>query len=486
MAITQGKNEINPYGYDIKSLVLVGENGEIDLTYLMVELNIDEDLFSNVTSGSLVIGDSLNIITNLPVMEGDLITGKFVRKENDPYVFDFDPSDLDFTFEISHIESQEQTNQDTQVIALFFTSGQWTDNLSRRISKSFYQMSFADMVKNIYDTHLTGGGLKGELPIKPLVTSPTDGLWNIIIPNLKPFEAIEFLKKRSIAFEATNFLFWEDKDQFNFRPFSELLESDPVAEYFTSSLENFVDLKGNIDKEALKGQYLDSGKLKRTEDGYHDISRAAMEGMISNRLIRHDIFNKRVVDHRFVGANSGNYAAGDVYNYNEEFGKASHTDNNSKALIREATNNKFATENGQTIISVYPDHKWQFENQESYKSEKWLRQRRGQMSQLNFVRFEITTPGNMTRKVGEKIKINANSPQWKLKNASEGPTPDSRFSGNYIISSIKKKFTSDNFSNVMEIIRDDYVDLVTDPIWEEAAPAEFGDRTSSVGGRGGV
>ena len=108
------------------------------------------------------------------------------------------------------------------------------------------------------------------------------------------------------------------------------------------------------------------------------------------------------------------------------------------------------------------------------------------MAQLSFVRFEIITPGNMTRKVGDKIKINSFSPEWNLKNGDQKPKPDSRFSGNYIITAIRRKFTSDNFSNVMEIIRDDYVSLETDPIWEEASPADFGDRTSQVGGRGGV
>ena len=483
MAYKKGEYTVDPTGYDIKYLLLVTETHQIDLTYLMSELNIHEDMYSKCISGTIVFTDSLNLISNLPLMEGDLIKGHFVRKETDPYVLDYDPEDLKFVFEIVKINMQEKTKQDQQVISVSFVSSTWTDNLAGRVSKSYSQMPYSDMVKDIYNKWLTRGGLRGELPVKPINTNLSDRSWNIVIPNLKPYDAITFLSRRSFTGDAANFLFWEDRDAFNYKSFSELFNSPVVAEYSTASGEEIADTQGEPKPEFLKNQYLNIISMKRM--GYHDISSAALSGMISNRLIRHDIFNKRVVDHHPSGDSASNYSLESQYDYGTEFGKLPHTDNQVQ-LIRAYTNDKMASNEG-AIISICPDHAWQWDDQESFRPDQWVRQRRGQIAQLNFVKMQITTPGNLTRKVGDKILINVWSPEWKLKDPSdERPKKDSRFAGHYIITALRRKFTGEHFSCIMDVVRDDYVKLETDPIWEEAGSPDYGSRTSVPGGRGGV
>jgi len=484
MAYRKNDITIAPFGYDIKSLLLISEDAEIDLTYLMIELNINESMFSTCIVGSIVIVDSLNLVTNLPIMEGDLIKGHFVRNENDPYVQEYDPEDLKFTFEIIKILRQEKTKQDQQTVALSFVSSTWTDHLSSRVSKSYNQMPYSSMVKDIYDNWLSKGGLRGELPVKPIEVGVSDRLWNIVIPNLKPYNAINFLSRRAFSGDSVNFLFWEDKDKFNFKSFSEIMAADPVAEYVTAIGEEVADTMGEPKPEFLKSQYLNVMSMKRV--GYHDLSAAAMSGMMSNRLIRHDIFHKRVIDYHPTGDSAGNYSLDKQYDYYSDFGKLPHTDNQSK-LVREYTNKKMATDGGNTIISICPEHSWQYDNQESFEVNNWVRQRKGQLAQLNFVKMQMTIPGSMTRKIGDKIKIKMWSPEWKLKTPSdESPSKDSRFAGHYIITAIRRKFSGDHFSCILEVIRDDYAKLESNPLWEEAGAPGSGSRESVPGGRGGV
>jgi len=147
-----GGKEITPYDYVIKELLLISDGGEIDVSYLLAEININENLFAKCITGSIILTDSLNLIANMPIMEGDLIKGTFERNREDVWIDKFDPDFvLDFMFEIVKITSQTRVKQDVQVISLSFVSSTWTDHLSSRISKSYKQMPYSDMVLLIYN-----------------------------------------------------------------------------------------------------------------------------------------------------------------------------------------------------------------------------------------------------------------------------------------------------------------------------------------------
>lgn len=455
--------EYAPQAYTIDKLEIISTFGKVDITYMLEEININENMFAKCITGSVVLNDALNLISNLPVMEGDLIEGLFHRNDSDPNILDYDPEgEIEFTFEIIKITSQTRMKQDLQYWSCSFVSSTWTDHLSGRVSKSYKQMAYSDMVLDIYNTWLTRGGLRGELPVKPLDVEMTEKLWNIIIPNLKPYNAITFLQKRAFQGDFANYLFWEDKEKFNFKTIQSLMAAGEVAQYWTASADVY---DGNL--EALYNNLIDMRYLE-----YHDISMAASTGMLGNRLIKHDIYNKRVTDYFPRGTIADNYQLDTPYDYIGDYAKLEHCDPGGVELILPATNLKMAEDDGNTLLSVYPDHMFQWDDQESFKPERWLRQRRGQMASLKFIKFEITTPGNLTRKVGDKIFINIHSAQWKSRESGQLPEPDKKLNGNYLITAIRRKFTRDTYVNVMEVIKDDYVEL-SNSLYQSSATNDY-------------
>lgn len=452
------KHEVTPFDYEVEELLLLTDSGSLDITYLLSEMNIIESLYSKCITGSLILVDALNLISNLPIMEGDMIQGFFTRNKKDKWVEEFDPDfELKFMFEIIKITSQTKVKQDVQIWSIHFVSSTWSDHLTGRVSKSYRQWLYSDMVNDIYDRHLTKGGLKGELPVKALKITPTEKLWNIIIPNIKPHDAITFLSRRSWQGDFVNYLFWEDKEEFHYQPMEDLFAAGPVADYWTTETDQYTKekLAREPDLEVLEPRYLNLIELKFLD--YHDITISGMSGMFANRLISHDLFFKRVVDHFPRGEEAPNYTLDDVYSYFDDYSKLSHCDSNGKEMVRAYTNAKFSDNNG--LLTVYPEHKWQWDDQEEFMPRKWVRQRKGQISQLKFIKLEVTTPGNFTRKVGDKININLYSPEYKPKTTDERPELDTKFQGNYLITSLKRKFTKDKCYNIMEIIKDDYYDL---------------------------
>lgn len=462
--------EIDPGAYDVDYLKIIGDEGEVDVTYLLIELNIIENIFAKCITGSIVLQDSLNIITNLPVREGDLIEGRLKTIDTDPYVSMFDPDgEIEFTFEIIKISHQEKIKQDTQVWSASFVSSTWTDNLANRISRSWKQVQYNTIIEDIFMDYLSHQGLKKKLPIKPLDAKPTEGLWNVVIPNWKPYDAITWISRRSFDGIAVNFLFYEDKEQFYYISMNEILGKGPVEEYFTSSADRFVSdgMSDEPNPEYLRPRYLNIATMKFL--GYHDITKAAAKGMIGNRMIRWDPFYKRVTDFYPHGPEAPNYTLDEPYNYIDDFEALNHCEK-LRELIRDEVSAKFSTEEANAVLTVVPDHNHCWEDQETFETEKYVRQRSGQIEQLEFLALEVTMPGNFTRRVGEKIEIDFNSPEFKFKGPDETPVPDVRFRGNWLIATLRRKFTSDRHTLVCELIKDNYHTLRINPIWEDMLP----------------
>lgn len=78
-----------------------------------------------------------------------------------------------------------------------------------------YRDSSDSIIQNIlsYDIETT----------KPLYKSLAQGLHDIVLPNISPFAAIDFVRQRSVD-DLTSFLFYENQDGFNFKSFRNLFD----------------------------------------------------------------------------------------------------------------------------------------------------------------------------------------------------------------------------------------------------------------------
>ena len=90
----------------------------VDLTNFMVEFNLYEDLFSPTMHGDIVISDSNNLITELPMIGTELITVKF----RTPTLLDVPENIIEKTFQVYSITNRTLNNDRSQFYALNFMS----------------------------------------------------------------------------------------------------------------------------------------------------------------------------------------------------------------------------------------------------------------------------------------------------------------------------------------------------------------------------
>ena len=69
---------INAGDFKIEELSITSASTQTtsDITNFMLEINLYEDLFSSCMSGTLILADAANLISNLPILGNEYITMK--------------------------------------------------------------------------------------------------------------------------------------------------------------------------------------------------------------------------------------------------------------------------------------------------------------------------------------------------------------------------------------------------------------------------
>ena len=190
---------------------------------------------------------------------------------------------IDFTetpFIVYKIQKNEDLSANSNLVQLLFTSEETITNYRKRISKSY-----TDSVDNIVEDILTN-----ELLIntnKEIDIEPTVGNRRIVVPNVQPFQLIKRLARESISKRndgSPHFLFFENKNGYNFKTLQDLYKQD------VKQLYNLSDKRGDPKEEDLGQEY--ARMVQFTLTANKDLIKNTFTGMLGSKLTTHDIYNK--------------------------------------------------------------------------------------------------------------------------------------------------------------------------------------------------
>ena len=184
---------------------------EMDIKPSIITLEITEDIFSNVLAGNIVVYDSQDIRSVLPITGLEKLELEFntpgmpglnaVREEG-------------FPLHIYKIEgiAQDEVNAQAQYYKIFFTSSEAYYNSFNRVSQAFSGPIEESVEKILREKDYLNSQ-------KKLFVEPTKTNTKFVIPNLKPFSSINFLSQSAIAglYNNSGYLFYETFYGFHFR-----------------------------------------------------------------------------------------------------------------------------------------------------------------------------------------------------------------------------------------------------------------------------
>lgn len=213
----------------IEEVTIIGSNGQtedINTGTVFDVIKIFEDIFSHVITGSIQITDGTGLLTRLNMHGNEFIKIRFrlpgegLGKAS---------SRFEKTFRIYKCSDRRPLDKtQMQRYELFFCSEELIFSNQLTLSRKLREGSVRDHVISICRKDL-------KINRKKLIPShfqSTMGTSDLILTQYKPFEAIEYLCSRAYNENESTFLFFENKDGFNFVSIEKMVKAESIISFF--------------------------------------------------------------------------------------------------------------------------------------------------------------------------------------------------------------------------------------------------------------
>ena len=418
---------IYPNDYTLIALTLLTAIDSFDMKNVLVELSYNEDIFNNTASGYLMVVDSMGFIEKLHMNGNEFIRMSFGKADNETNI-------IDKIFRVFKVARRIPENEgNTETYSLYFCSEELFISEQYKVSKSYKNQSIDYNVLDIVQNYL-------KIPKQRIgIIESTYGVYDFIVPNLKPFDAINWLStyaRPGVNKLGSDMLFYEDKNGFNFRSLQSLNKQTlyNTYSYNPKNVDKTVQTLTNRIYDVLSYEILDS----------YDSLNAINSGIFANRLLSVDPLLRRFKETDF---DYGNYVS------------------NANLLNQYPITNNYQNRNGdglnQTPQAVY---KLAFTNynqtDSSYvsqtpgsvahdiASEVFITHRTAQIPLANYTRIKISVPGDPALTVGRVVGFNL------LSKDPNNKQPDGFYSGNYLITAVRHLLTVHSYKTVLELAKE--------------------------------
>lgn len=423
----------------IKELQLTLADGvtSFDLSYVFDELNLYDNIFTPCVSGNIIISDAIGLSEKLLFQGNEKIKIRIEKTVEELNVLTYEKEMV-----IYKLSNKTNYNQTSQMYVLHFVSEEFILSEQKKITQNYVGL-YSSFVKDILFTYLNVDDVSpsnGKAGIGLIF--PSSGQQNIGIPFLSPFDAINWIAKRSISqtYNMPDFLFWEThKTGYNFIPLSGLYE---LPTKFSINF-NPKNLQPGISDEFLGAR---SYKVLTQYDLVETIKNGSMAGKIigfdvlTNTITTINVEN--IKDNKSLKLSAGekvNISTDVKTKQNEAFNKM--YDSRVTIIPFQSTRRNvefIKTESPETVNFI--------DNIESY-----IFQRKAIFANFLQKRIQVSLPGNFGIYSG--VAVDMKIPKYSLKeeNAVEY---DNNLSGKFIVTGTRHIIRYDKHETLIEVSTD--------------------------------
>ena len=406
---------------------------ELLMGSLAIELNIFESVYEDCVSGNIILNDSRNILSKLPIVGYETVKVIYYIDEER---LDGSINSIEYSkkFKIHSITDYKKENATTSMYSVNFISEEYFTDLTVKVSKSYRNTSISN-IANLVFSELNS---TKKINIDPTIVSQ-----DLVIPNWTPFSAMNWLANRAISgsYKGANYLFYENKDGYNFVSLEGLFERgieqgklNNIPEY-RQPIRDFV-----FEPEARKLSFYNV--LDISYDTGINITDNISNGMYASKVIEHDIVKRTFKINEF--------------NYEKTFDSYEHMNKGSLDDNR-ANGNSYSGKNDAKIMYV-PKHTKKYDNSYDYSDniQNSIQIRQSQMQQMKNFSVSFIVAGDTTRTVGDIVELKIVSPEP----VGERDIWDPVYSGKYLIINLKHTIDVSKYLTTITAVKDSYKDPI--------------------------
>ena len=442
-----------PQDFYLKTLNFLTASGQrIELRQLLVELSYYEDIYSFAASGYITILDSQGFIELLQLTGNEFIQIDFGKVRDGR-------NDNEQLFRVYKSSSRQPAgNMNTELYTLYFCSEELLLSEQTKISKSYKGTKISEIVNNILKEELKVDSKK----ISQSVIEETTGVYDFLIPRMKPFEAISWLstyaRPQLNGAIGADMLFFETKLGFNFRSLQSMMKDDVYATYKYQAK--------NVDEKTQNIQEKSTTVIDYELSKPYDILNEITSGTLANQLISIDpltrTFKKTNFDYTKYKGQAKSLNPGGVTNsLKNRLGKTEQQSYESVIKVSIGkSNQKQVPYIKQIEAGVAQD----------IFIETSVPNRTAQINLANYTVLKASIPGDPGITAGRTVNFNL----LTLKPSNTKKDLDKFYSGKYLVTAVRHIIKpAGAYQTILELAKDStpttYMNINSDdPVWAEA------------------
>ena len=419
--------------------------GQYDLIPHLREINIYENIFSNSLTANITLDESVNLPARIPIVGEERIEIDIASPGFQDFFDDGTPIFNPLVMFVHKIVNQQLKTPQSQHFSLELVSEQYLNNAHSRVSKSYNDMRANQIALDIWSNYL-----------KPMtkrfiggIFEPTLHLEQCVIPNWTPYQAINWLAKRSNSLKypkAANYVYYETLSGDYFNSLDSLMSGESLVLF---TLEPSKVDPHKVDRFASGVMPCEAIDIVHKPELIKNINR----GCYSSKLITHDIVTKQIRQHDYNLAQSWHHKHKNNLNFKPpvKFVKrdvwAGSKRNTSYAPPFDVTKMILGGSNlsqfPDSLVMVAPKHNQMYSTKPGHvydnRVEDWKLQRNSQMMLFDGVKFNVQCGGIPLLRVGMCVDIHMMSPQAYTKHDS---LEDKSLSGKCMVTAIRHVLTN--------------------------------------------
>lgn len=422
----QSKNSLRFAGdVTIDRLVITtSRNVYQDITGQVLQVQLFEDIFSPFLTGTLVLKDTLDLTNVLPFIGEEYLEMRISTPT-------LESGNIVGKFHVYKMTDKVQLGDRSAAYELNFISIEALVDTNKKNSK-VYSGKISDIVNTFVKDKLEG--LESN---KKFLIETTRNSIKYISTFWSPVKNLTFLSDNAISeSQSPSFLFFENRDGFNFKSLERLYKGKVVQE--------FVYDRYSRDKFPLGGNSLNIMEDYKRIAEYdipvaYDYMDRVRSGMLSSRLLSYDSTKKTYTVR--------NYSA------NSRFSSQGHLNDN--ALFSDK-----APSRPNSRMIVYPRAYETFTSFGDTTNAKIVQERISFLKMAEGQRLTIRVAGRCDYTVGQVVSVYMTKMQPVSPHEQQDELIDKINSGKYLIAAINHTISPEGHECGMELIKDSYVKKV--------------------------
>ena len=438
--------------YDLNHVFLHNHMKEItDIKKMMVELNIYESIFNNSLTGSLVITDAQNLIAKLEINGTERISFKL----STPGALG-NRNKIDASIETGHpfyvykITDRRQIAPGTNLYTLHFASREFIRNLRTKVSQTYRGNVAYQVIKILMDENYLDSK-------KEISYEPTGNINDVVIPNLRPFDAINMIAKRSLPEKSrgVGYYFYETTKGIYFRSWDNMVSVRGSQTRPTKQIFRYMPM--NVNDETIPDKMnhdYQSVESYRFVNNFHDIAANTALGTYAHKAITYNLFDKSYKEA--------------IYNYEIDYMRSKHTDQTADRFAKEkyAVAAESIVDTDDKKISDYKESRVSLQTTTQFLHDedkgagygldvtqdgvKFVQGESIKNSIIHGTTLHMVVKGQSYLEPGDLIEFKLISVDEKNPDGKEDP----QYSGRYVITKIRHQVNATKYTNAIECVKD--------------------------------